>query len=164
MKTKQAHQLIYVDEAGADNRDDYAYGYCEIGQRFYALKSGRRTERVSWIAALQQATVMAPLTFQGACNRALFETWFQHCLMPHLTPGNVIILDNASFHHSQLIEELAAEVGCEIWYLPPYSPDLNAIENWWFVLKTWMRQRWDEFDSFRECVDAAFINCPNVIA
>lgn len=162
MKLKRADQVIYLDEAGIDNRDDYAYGYCEIGHRFYALKSGKRTERVSWIAALKQKVLFARMTFQGACNRDLFETWFQQCLLPHLTPGDVIVLDNASFHRSQVIEELAAEVGCEIWYLPPYSPDFNAVENWWFVLKNWMRQRWDEFDSFRECVDAAFKHCPNV--
>ena len=53
---------------------------------------------------------------------------------------------------------------CEIWYLPPYSPDFNKIECWWFVFKNWMRQWWDEFDSFRECVDAAFNQCPKVYA
>jgi transposase len=53
--------------------------------------------------------------------------------------------------------------GCE-WYLPPYSPDLNEIEHWWFVLKNWLRQRWDEFETFRACVDAAFRSCPNLFA
>ncbi|WP_242049457.1 MULTISPECIES: transposase, partial [unclassified Leptolyngbya] len=45
----------------------------------------------------------------------------------------------------------------------PYSPDLNKIERWWFVLKNWMRQRWDEFETFRDCVDAAFRDSPNVL-
>ena len=52
----------------------------------------------------------------------------------------------------------------EIWYLPAYSPDLNKIENWWAVLKTWMKQRLAEFDTVRECVDSAFRNCPNLFA
>ena len=164
MQTKQPQQIVYVDEAGIDNRDEYAYGYCEIGQRFYGLKSGKRRARVSWIAALKQKTLFAPMTFAGSCNRDLFETWFETCLMPQLRPGDVVVIDNASFHRSELIEELAAEINCEIWYLPPYSPDLNAIENWWFVLKNWMRQRWEEFDTFRDCVDAAFKQCPNVAA
>jgi len=82
--------------------------------------------------------------------------------VPQLQPGDVIVIDNASFHHSQAIEEVVAAAGCEIWYLPPYSPDLNKIEHWWFVLKNGMRQRWDEFENFRDCVDAAFKQCPNV--
>lgn len=102
------------------------------------------------------------MTFEGSCNRDWFELWLTECLLPQLQPGDVIVIDNASFHHAQSIEERVAEAGCELWYLPPYSPDLNKIERWWFVLKNWMRQRWDEFDSFRECVDAAFNQCPNV--
>jgi len=65
---------VYVDEAGIDNRQEYPYGYCEIGQRFPALKSGKRTERVSWIAALKQGKLFAPMTFEGSCNRVLFDT------------------------------------------------------------------------------------------
>jgi len=49
-------------------------------------------------------------------------------------------------------------------YLPPYSPEENKIENWWAVLKTWMKQRFKEFETVRECVGAAFKNCPNVSA
>jgi transposase len=156
--------MVYVDEAGIDHRDEYPYGYCKIGQRCHALKSGKRTERVSWIGALKQGKIFAPMTFTGSCNRDLFELWLEECLLPQLQPGDVIVIDNASFHHSQSIEEIVAVAECEIWYLPPYSPDLNKIEHCWFVLKNWMRQRWDEFDSFRDCVDAAFKHCPNVYA
>lgn len=164
LKSKSPHQLVYVDEAGIDNRADYPYGYCEIGQRFHALKSGKRTERVSWITALRQERLFAPMTFTGSCNRDLVEMWLAQSLIPKLHPGDVIILDNASFHHSQMIEEIVAEASCEIWYLPPYSPDLNEIEHWWFSLKNWMRQRWHEFDCLRDCVDAAFKESPNVYA
>ena len=125
MKTKLPAQVVYVDEAGIDNREDYAYGYCEVGQRFYALKEGKRTQRVSWIAALCQENLIAPLTFEGSCNRDLFEMWLEQCLLPQLQPGDAIVIDNASFHRSQYIDELVAAAGCEIWYLPAYSPDLN---------------------------------------
>lgn len=122
LKTKLPSQIVYVDEAGIDNREDYPYGYCEIGQRFHALKSGKRTERVSWIAALKQESLFAPITFAGSCNRGLFEMWLEECLLPQLQSGDVIVLDNASFHRSQAIDEIVAAAGCEIWYLPPYSP------------------------------------------
>lgn len=70
------------------------------------------------------------MTFVGSCNRNLFEMWLEQCLLPQLQRGNVIVIDNASFHHSQAIDEIVAEAGCELWYLPPYSPDLNKIEHW----------------------------------
>lgn len=104
------------------------------------------------------------MTFEGSCNRDLFEMWLEKCLVPQLQPGDVIVIDNAASHRSQLINEIVAESGCEIWYLPTYSPDFNKIERWWFVLKNWMKQRWDEFVEFRDCVDAAFQKCPNVSA
>ncbi len=85
-------------------------------------------------------------------------------MIPQLQPGDIIIIDNATFHKGQSIQEIVSEAGCEIWYLPPYSPDLNKIERWWSVLKTWMKQRVKEFETIRECVDAAFKKCPNVYA
>jgi transposase len=60
--------------------------------------------------------------------------------------------------------EIVEEAGCELWYKQAYSPDLNKIENWWSVLKNWMKQRLKEFGSVRDCVDAAFHGCPNVFA
>jgi transposase len=90
--------------------------------------------------------------------------WLAQCLIPQLIPGDIILIDNASFHYSEAIEQMVAEAGCELWYLPKYSPDLNEIEHRWFPLKNWMRQRWNEFNSFRDCVDGAFQNCPNILA
>lgn len=119
---------------------------------------------MSWLSALKSGKLFAPLTFEGSCNRDLFETWLRDCLIPKLEPGDVIIIDNASFHQGENIRKIAEEAEVEIWYLPPYSPDLNKIENWWAVLKTWMKQRLKEFETVRECVDAAFHNCPNVYA
>lgn len=105
--------------------------------------------------------ILAPLTFKGCCNRELFETWLAKSLLPKLKPGTLIILDNATFHKGESIRELVEAAGCELWYLPAYSPDLNKIENWWSVLKNWMKQRLKEFESVRDCVDAAFKSCHN---
>ncbi len=132
-----------------------------LGNGFISSNRANALSRVSWIAALKEGNLFAPMTFAGSCNRDLFEMWLEQCLLPQLQPGNVIVIDNATFHHGQAIAEMLAQVGCEIWYLPPYSPcccfrteylpektaDLNKIEHWWFVLKNWMRQRWSEFDS-----------------
>jgi transposase len=88
----------------------------------------------------------------------------EDCLLPKLKAADAIVIDNAAFHKSQAIEDRVAQAGYEIWYLSPYSPDLNKIERWWFVLKNWMWQRWETFENFRDCVDNAFNYCPNVNA
>ena len=99
LASKLPGQLVYVDEAGTDNRDDYGYGYSPIGERFEALKSGKRTERVSCVAALKAGKMFAPMSFEGSCNRVLFEHWLESSLLAQLHPGDVIILDNASVHN-----------------------------------------------------------------
>ena len=79
--------IVYVDEAGMDNREDYGYGPNERGQRFEALKSGRRQGRVNMIAALCKQQLLAPFTVEGSCNRSVFEIWLETCLLPLLEPG-----------------------------------------------------------------------------
>ena len=69
------------------------------------------------------------MTFEGSCNRDLFELWLEQCLLPQLQPGDIIVIDNASFHRSQFLDEVVAAAGCQLWYLPAYSPDLNPIEH-----------------------------------
>ena len=87
-----------MDEAGIDYREEYPYGYCERGQPFHALQSGKRTERVSGMAALKQGELFAPMTFAGSCNTDLFERWLEQSLLPQLQPGDVIVIDYASFY------------------------------------------------------------------
>ena len=96
---------------------------------------------------------MAPLTVEGSCNRTVFETWLENCLLPVLKPGQVLIVDNATFHKGGKIEELLAQVGCSILYLPPYSPDLNKIENCWSWLKSRIRKRIKDFECLQDAMD-----------
>lgn len=147
---------MYVDESGIDDSEDYPYGWCERGKRFDALKLGHRRTRVSMIAALHNQELIAPLTFEGYCNLKVFETWLEQALVPVLQPGQTVILDNATFHKSVTISTLIAQAGCELLYLPPYSPELNEIEHCWFPLKNTIRKTMPLYDSFREAVDAAF--------
>jgi DDE superfamily endonuclease len=81
-----------------DNRDEYGYGWNEKGARFHALKSGGRGGRVNMIAAWCNGELFAPFTVEGACNRSVFETWLETCLIPSLKPGQLVIADNATFH------------------------------------------------------------------
>ena len=145
--------IVYVDEAGMDARDDYAYGWNERGQRFHSLKSGRRQGRVNMIAALCERQLMAPFTIEGACNRVVFETWLETCLLPVLNPGQVVVLDNATFHKGGRIAQLIEQAGCQLLYLPPYSPDFNKIERCWSWLKSRIRKQLAQFDCLRDAME-----------
>ena len=144
-----------MDETGIDNREDYGYGWNEKGQRFQALKAGKRSIRVSIIGALNQKKLIAPLIFEGTCNRQLFEKWLEEMLLLSLLPGQIIILDNATFHKSEKIRNLVDKALCELKYLPPYSPDINEIEHQWFPIKNRVRKLASSGETLRERVDKA---------
>jgi transposase len=77
------------------------------------------------IAALCNQKLSASFTREGSCNRTVFVMWLETCLVPTLITGQVIVMDNATFHQGGRIQELIQSVGCRLLYLPPYSPDLN---------------------------------------
>jgi transposase len=146
-------KIVYADEAGMDSRDDYAYGYNEKGERFHALKSGKRHGRVNMIAAYCEKKLMAPFTIEGACNRSVFEIWIETCLIPCLKAGQWLVIDNATFHKGGRIEELIEQAGCKVLYLPPYSPDFNKIERCWSWLKSHIRHCLKKFDCLRNAME-----------
>ncbi|MEP0929898.1 MULTISPECIES: IS630 family transposase [Cyanophyceae] len=150
----QAPCWIYVDESGIDERDTYGYGYAPAGERCYDLKSGRRQGRVNMIAGYPGHQLIAPFTVEGACNRIVFETWLETCLIPVLQPGDGVILDNATFHHGGRIAQLVEATGAQFIYLPPYSPDLNRIEKCWGWLKNRIRKQLPHANGLRAAIEA----------
>lgn len=100
--------------------------------------------------------MLAPMTYEGYCNRNVFETWLEKALLPTLAPGKVLICDNATFHKGGRIQALVEKAGGRLLYLPTYSPDLNPIEHQWFVLKNRMRKKIQSGEPFRAVVDQAF--------
>lgn len=145
-----------MDEAGVEDTLSFAWGWSKRGVRCLAQKLGHRTARVSMAAAWCQGQVLAPLTFEGYCHSELIEVWFKTQLCPLLRPGQVVILDNASFHKRALLRPLVEEVGCSLWFLPRYSPDLNTIEHLWPKIKTHIALDQNIYPDFRHKVDAAF--------
>ena len=97
------------------------------------------------------------MVYQGYCNTKLIEAWLQQFLLPQLLPGQVIIMDNDPFHNSSKIREIIEVAGCELLFLPSYSPDLNPIEHWWHKVKTAIRKQLPihNFD-VHKAADAAF--------
>lgn len=153
LNNPKAPHLVYVDESGMDERDNYGYGYSPTGERFYDLKSGRRQGRINMIAGYRDNQLIAPFTVEGACNRTVFETWLETCLIPVLRPGEWVIVDNATFHHGGRIAQLIHDAGCELVYLPPYSPDLNRIEKCWAWLKSPIRKQLHNWHHLRDAIE-----------
>ena len=131
---------MYVDESGLEESLSRDYAWGRKGQRVLGEITGKRTARTSIIAGLHNQKPVAPLYFQGYCNTEVVLTWVREALLPCLSPGMVIIWDNASFHKSPKLKALIEAAGCELLFLPPYSPDLNPIEHWWAKLKAWIRK------------------------
>ena len=81
------------------------------------------------------------LAVEGSTTREVFEAYLKRVLAPSLRPGQVVVMDNLSSHKGSRVRELVKERGCEILYLPPYSPDLNPIEEAFSKLKALLRAK-----------------------
>lgn len=129
-------KLVYVDEAGIDNRLFRVYARAPRGIKIYADIPGKKRERYSMIGGWINRKFIAPFTFQGGCNADVFNVWLENILLPELSKGITVIIDNAAFHKSEKTRNLIESAGCFLLYLPTYSPDFNPIEHCWHTLKS----------------------------
>jgi transposase len=120
---------------------------------FRHLSQDAGSLRVNMIAAQCLGQLIAPFTVKGACNRSVFEIWLEKCLIPLLKPGQVVVMDNARFHKGGRIELLIQQAGCQLLYLPAYSPDFNKIERCWSWLKSRYATQLDQFDCLRDAME-----------
>jgi transposase len=123
-----------------NDNDFYPYVYAEIGKRYYESRPGHYKKRISMVGGLCAQQFLAPFMFEGHCNTKTFELYLEKILVPTLSPGKIVVIDNASFHSSSKIKDLIEKAGCQLFYLPPYSPDLNPIEHYWHKIKTAIRK------------------------
>lgn len=84
------------------------------------------------------------MIFEGYCDRDVVTAYFKEVLLPELKPGMTLVFDNASYHKGGILHKLVTEAGCQLIYLPPYSPDLNPIEKLWARVKNFARQSLSE--------------------
>lgn len=129
-----------------------------MGKKIYGEISGKRFGRQNVIAALKDKQLLAPMCFEGACDTDLFNAWLKKRLLPTLVRGDVLILDNASFHKSENTRKLVESCGCEIVFLPPYSPDLNPIEKCWANMKRKIRELLPATATLSEALDSAILS------
>ena len=82
----------------------------------------------------------ASIVFDGPTDAIVFRGYVEQCLAPALQAGDIVVMDNLASHKVTGVKEAIESVGASVWYLPPYSPDLNPIEKMWSKVKTWLRR------------------------
>ncbi len=117
------------------------YGRAPRGERVVAAIPHGHWKTTTFLAALRFDRITAPCVFDGAINGARFLAWVQQALVPTLSAGDIVIMDNLSSHKVAGVREAIEEVGATPLYLPPYSPDLNPIEQVFAKLKASLRKR-----------------------
>ena len=142
--------FVYIDETGADRRNTYRkYGYSLRGITPRSYTFSDRGIRMSAIAIMSIRGLLDVKTIKGTTNGATFYDFILTHLIPHLLPYNglnhhsVIILDNCSVHHVTEIVETISDTGALLYFLPPYSPDLNPIEELFAKVKLHLKRNAD---------------------
>ena len=134
-------QLVFVDEMGSNTSLAPLYAWSRRGKRALLAKVPRNWGANVTLLASMSAEGMGPsLAVEGSTTREVFEVYLEYFLAPALRPGQVVVMDNLSAHKGGRVRELVEARGCEILYLPPYSPDLNPIEEAFAKLKTLLRR------------------------
>ena len=134
--------FVFLDESGAQTNMTRLYGRARVGERcFFAAPQGH-WKTTTLLSAIRASGVMkeASIVFDGPTNAMIFRSYVEECLAPALQEGDIVVMDNLASHKVVGIREAIEQAGASIWYLPPYSPDLNPIEKLWAKVKAWLRR------------------------
>ena len=136
----------YVDETGIDTYLFRENVRAKRGVKVYSKIKGKKFFRLSIVAGKCGDHIAAPMVFSGTADSALFEHWFENQFCPEIS-GNIAVLDNATIHRKERLFEIAERHDVILIFQPPYSPDLNKIENFWAWLKKEIRTALKLFDN-----------------
>lgn len=139
MRRWPTRKLVFIDESGVNLALTRRQAWGPRGERVVDDVPVGRWETYSVIAALREEGVTAPMVLRGAMDTESMRAWVRTQLAPSLRRGDIVVLDNVSFHSDEEIAELIARRGARLEFLPPYSPDLNPIEEAWGKVKTILR-------------------------
>jgi len=131
--------VVFLDETSTQTVMTRARGRAPRGMRVVGFVPRNHGPNVSCLAALTAPGICAPLVIEGAIDGGVFVPWMRDWLLPCLAPGTLIVLDNLSVHRNPAVRTAVEAAGCELRYLPAYSPDLNPIELVFAKLKTHLR-------------------------
>jgi transposase len=132
--------LVFLDETWASTNMTRRYGRAPRGERCLAAVPHGHWMTSTFLAALRQDGLSAPCLFDGAINGESFRAWVEQFLAPTLRPGDIVIMDNLGSHKVDGIRQAIEARSATLLYLPPYSPDLNPIEQFFAKLKAFLRK------------------------
>lgn len=132
--------LVFIDETCASTNMTRRYGRGTRGERLVCKVPFGHWKTSTFIAALRHNRVTAPLLLDGPMNGASFLAYVEQVLAPTLRRGDIVIMDNVSIHKVAGVREAIEARGATLFYLPPYSPDFNPIEQFFSKLKAMLRK------------------------
>ena len=133
-------RLVFIDETWAKTNMTRAHGRCPRGQRLQAKVPHGKWRTLTFLAALRHDRIDAPCVLDGPINGQSFLAYVEQFLVPTLNPGDIVIMDNLGSHKGQAVRRAIRSAGAKLLFLPPYSPDLNPIEQVFAKLKTLLRK------------------------
>ena len=135
-----ARRLVFIDETWIKTNMAPLRGWAPRGRRLKALVPFGHWKTLTFVAALRCDRIAAPFVLDGPINGAAFQSYVADVLVPTLSPGDIVVLDNLGSHKGQAVRDAIHAVGARVAFLPPYSPDLNPIEQVFSKLKHMMRK------------------------
>jgi transposase len=135
-----ARSLVFVDEMGTNTSLSPLYGWSKKGERAYGSVPRNRGKNTTVLSSMSAEGMGPSLAVEGATNAKVFETYVERVLGPTLRRGQVLVMDNLSAHKGERVRVLIEQRGCEILYLPSYSPDFNPIEEAFSKIKGFLRK------------------------
>jgi transposase len=132
--------LVFVDESGSNLAMALRYGWALGGERAWAKAPTNRGKNTTLFAAMTHQGLLASMTVEGAANTEAFLTYLDQVLCPALRPGQTVLMDNLQVHKAQAVRQRLEACGCQLVFLPRYSPDFNPIEGAFSKLKTFLRR------------------------
>lgn len=131
---------MFLDETWTTTNMARRYARSAKGERAVAAVPHGHWTTTTFLAALRHDRITAPCVFDGAINGKRFLAWVQQALVPTLEPGDIVIMDNLGSHKVAGVREAIEAAGATVRYLPPYSPDMNPIEQVFAKLKAILRR------------------------
>jgi transposase len=133
------HRLVFIDETWIKTNMAPLRGWGPRGKRLHGFAPHGHWRTLTFLAALRCDGLTAPCVFDGPINGQCFRAYVDQILVPTLKPGDIVVMDNLGSHKSKAVRDAIRAAGARLWFLPPYSPDLNPIEQTFAKIKHWMR-------------------------